>query len=791
MRDTPPSIQDGKYGWEPDSGDNFSSPGDAESGMDDKTAIKLGVECYTAASAWINSGRRAQWADSLRAFQSRHPSGSKYLSRDYTYRSTFFRPKTRAMVRKAEAQTAAAFFSNEDVVSIQPHDDDDPQQKASAEILQSLIQYRLTNTIPWFATLVGARQDCEVMGLCVGKAYWRYAERVSHQEMRPKLDESGQMTYGDDQMPITESVDVMEKTEDRPVIDLIASENFMFDPGADWRDPVATSPYVIELIPMYLADVRQRIKKGDWNDVAESALRSAVDLNSDSTRRAREQGRVPGQEDDTQRPRDFDICWVRENIIRWEGEDWHYFSVGEAGTLLTGPRLLREVHLHGERPYRVGFVVLETHKTHPSSKVELVRGLQGLANEEANARLDNVKLALNPRQFVRSGSGVDISDLRTFMPGKVVIIPAKGDEPISNTIMWDRPPDVTASSYAEQDRINLDFDELAGDFSNTSVQANQAQQQSATGMNLMSGMATGMNEYELRCFAETWVEPMLKLLIKLEQAYETDPAILTIAGNKAQLWQKYGINEITDELLNCQVTIRVNVGIGSTNPQLKLRNFMTGADALGKMYGPTVAMGTNFEEVSKEVFAMLGYKDGARFFKPDFDPRVQMLQQQLQELQDKSKAPPPADQSKVQAAQITAQSKMQERASQDATDKWQAQLEMQKTQFEAETEARMQQQQFAHEREMEVFKAQQEAARDEAERQHAMILAHSQRQFDAQREEHQAAQKTNEQQFGAQREDAGHQHMQAMAEGIKAIQTHMTKPRMIVRDENGKVAGLQ
>jgi hypothetical protein len=48
-----------------------------------------------------------------------------------------FRPKTRATVRKHEAVAAEAFFSTRDVVNIEPQDDNDPVQKASADCTRS------------------------------------------------------------------------------------------------------------------------------------------------------------------------------------------------------------------------------------------------------------------------------------------------------------------------------------------------------------------------------------------------------------------------------------------------------------------------------------------------------------------------------------------------------------------------------------------------------------------------------------------------------------------------------
>jgi hypothetical protein len=699
---TPPSIQDGPYGFEPQDAAGFGGDEQREGSiLNDADAKRIGNQTWHASTNWINAGRRARWNDSLRAFGNLHPSGSKYLSGDYRFRSTLYRPKTRAMVRRDEAATASAFFSNEDVVSITPGDDDDQQQLASAEILKALMQYRLSDApaearIPWFLTLVGARQDCEVMGICISKVIWEYEERFLKTEMRPKLGQDGMPVWNDKlRQQEFESVDLFQKIKDRPAINLLAPENFRFDPGCDWRNPVMASPYLIEMDPVYVQDALERMESQrgappEWNNVPISALRGSNDLADDVTRRSREPGRIPGKDADGGKPADFDIAWTRLYTMRWGGQDWVYRTLASSGEVLESPRPIKEVYLHGERPYTVGCVVLETHKTYPSSKVELTADLQRAANQDWNSRFDAVMLSLQPRQFVREGSGQDANDLRTFMPGKVVWVNSKAGEPLQNVITWDRPPSVDAASFQEQDRINLDWDDLTGAFTNSSVQASQIQQQSATGMNLMSGEASGLNEYELRLFAETWVEPTLRLLIKVLQAYESDPVVLGLAGKKAQLFQRFGINHITDELLNGGVTVRCNVGIGATNPSMKLRNFATGADILGKIFGPAAAMGANFEEVSKEVFGLLGYKDGARFFTPGFDPRVVMLQQQMAKMQKGAHAGPtaaPPDPTKVQSTQIQTQGKLEEQRMKSATDEKVAMIDLQARQMEEQGES--------------------------------------------------------------------------------------------------------
>jgi hypothetical protein len=159
-----------------------------------------------------------------------HPQGSKYLSDAYRARSKFFRPKTRAAVRKNEAIAAEAFFQTEDVVSVTAPDDDDPAQQASAEILKELLNYRLTKSVPWFLTLIGGYQDAQVQGLVCSYQYWEFNAA---------------------------------KKIDRPCVKLRPIENIRFDPSADWTDPVNTSPYFIDMIPMYVKDVQARSKMID------------------------------------------------------------------------------------------------------------------------------------------------------------------------------------------------------------------------------------------------------------------------------------------------------------------------------------------------------------------------------------------------------------------------------------------------------------------------------------------------------------------------------------------------
>jgi hypothetical protein len=317
-------------------------------------------EAWRSSTDFYTSGIQSQWDKNLRNWQGRHPADSKYNSPTYATRSRLFRPKTRANTRKNEAAAASAFFSTQDVVSITAADEANDAQRASAAVVQALLQYRLTETIPWFLTCVGAKQDTEVYGACFSRQAWRYEEREV-KWLEPKTQEvtgpDGQAfddhVHDENGTPVYNEMSGWEVVRDEPEIDLIPPENVRFDPGADWRDPISTSPYLIVRWPLYAGDVKARAlaensKTGnpDWIAVSDADLGKARTTVPDQTRQTR-QGNRPDPQDQQTGISDFETVWVNEVVIRWQGRDWHYYTLGEDGTVLSRDvRPLEEVYPH-------------------------------------------------------------------------------------------------------------------------------------------------------------------------------------------------------------------------------------------------------------------------------------------------------------------------------------------------------------------------------------------------------------------------------------------------------------
>lgn len=606
---------------------------------DERDWLQIARVAYMDSTDYFEANHRAQQERNLHLFQSRHPPGSKYLTDDWKNRSRLFRPKTRAGVRRSEAAAAAAFFTTQDVVSVSASDDNNAKQQASAEIGKELLQHRLTKTIPWFLTLVGAWQATRVSGIVASRQSWVYEQRVKGKRLQPVIDEmTGQPMIDEFSVPIMEEVEEIEVLKDEPEIRLFPVENIRFDPAADWIDPINSSPYLVVLHPVYVVDAKARMKKIDpktgqpeWFELDDAELVKGRTGQADSVRMARQGGSQDSTADN--RPlRDFDVIWVHENFIRLDGDDVVYYTVGTEA-LLSKPRPVKDVyHFDRVRPYVLGRSQIEAFRTVPASSVELTQDLQVMANEVANQRIDNVKLAMNARYFARRGTDVDYESLKRNVSGSVTLM----KDPEKDVVVH-RAPDVTSSAYVEQDRINVDFDELSGIFSAGSVQSNRQLNETVGGMKLLAGDAAGLGEYDLRTFTETWVEPVLRQILQLEQRFETNVTLLTLAGQKAQIAERFGINEITDEVLEQELTLTVSVGIGATNPIDKMQKFMLGADAMSKLFGEQFAMMADPIEISKEIFGNMGYRDGARFFKKDdngetVDPKLAMAQKVIEKL---------------------------------------------------------------------------------------------------------------------------------------------------------------
>lgn len=580
--------------------------------------LGLAREAFEASETWMNANTRQAWMRNLAAYRNEHPAGSPFYSDAYRHRAKYFRPITRGLVRSIQSAAAQAFFSSADIVSLDPEDDDNPIQADAAKLMKHLLNYRLDKTLPWYRIVLGAIADAAVLGSVVSHQCWEFEEEVVSETENPLTGE------------VVKEV-VLRK--DKPHVRLVPAENFRISPAADWLDPVGTSPYVIELIPMFVCDVMERMTRNDqktgeprWRQMDESAVLSlGAKTAFEPVRMAREgKGRIDPKATNSETVQKFRVIWVHRNIVRWNGKDWLYYTAS-TNALLSDPVPLADVipwAEHGERDYVAGALEIETDRPYPAGPVELIQGLQGIANEIRNQRTDNVRQVMNSRLLVKSNASTDLQALMRNVPGSAITT----NDPVGD-VRELTVKDVTASSYNEEDRVNLDIDDLTGRMSGSTVQSNRRLNETVGGMELMAQGGTQVREMELRNFVETWYEPVLRQLCRLEAYYETDAIALSVASKRA------GLQEIMPEYFEQQFPVKVNVGMGATNPAQRLNRFVLAVRTAVELV-PNAAGQANAGEITKEIFANAGYEDGSRFFNFDQpapaapDARAEALQAQ-------------------------------------------------------------------------------------------------------------------------------------------------------------------
>ena len=564
--------------------------------------LALAKEAFDASTTYIDANCRQDWDYSLRAFRNEHAAGSKYLSDEYRARSRLFRPKTRSIIRKNEAAAFQAAFSNRENVQVTPSNPDDLMNVAAAAAMKEVMEFRLSRSIPAFEIYLGGVQDAQTTGTVCSYQYWEY-------EVRP----DGR------------------KVKDKPCIELRPIENIRLDMGASWLDPVGTSPYFCDIVPMYVCDVRAMMKNKDdktgkpkWKNLKDDVILKARPDVMDSTRKSR-LGEKQDPHDEVTGIKSFDVVWV----MRWfmknsQGEDQCFYTLGTE-ELLTEANPIESVYFHGERPYVIGYALLETHKALKSSLPVLTRPLQQETNQIANSRSDNVQFVLNKRWLVARGRQTDVNSLTRNVPGGVTLT----TDP-KNDIVESNWPDVTSSAYVEQDRLSSEFDDLAGNFSPSTKVANNAVNDTLGGSRMASAGAGLMTEYLLQTINHTWWTPVLRQLSKLEQYYETDEVILKICANKAKLFPRFGLSRISDDLLMNEVTVSVDMAMGDPNQRLQKFLMATNAAMAVTAQAPP---GMNVMEIRKEIYSNAGYRDGARFVNDQQDPRLLKAMQMIQQLQ--------------------------------------------------------------------------------------------------------------------------------------------------------------
>lgn len=602
----------------------------AEPLFSDGEVLEMIRDAAQIARTYVQHHKLSEWETAQKLYGSQHPEGSKYTKESYKNRSKYFKPKTRAAVRKGLVATAAALHSSPGVISVKAGNEADPMQRANAALLAKLLEIRFNSKspktgVPWFMVSLAARLQTQVMGAVVSKQSWSYkTKRWTETVWQPAVREDGSPVIDFDGSPIEieAEVDRVKVIENKPVIDLVPVENVLVSPASNWLDPVQSTPVLIVKSPMLFDDLKAMMELDDgtpWREVEDSKLASALysDREVSGLQAAREGDGTSRQQDFTRRgPGKHgganQVIDVWDCYFRVDGEDYQCWTLGD-NTILSEPVPTEEAHpaLNGQRPYVMGFETIEPFVLYPEAPVISWKPSQDEINDFSNLHMDATRKSIYPTAKVKSGRQIDMKAVQRSDSHGILLV---RDE---NDVTWDRPPGPPPQAFQEVALLSNDFDDLAGAFSAGSVQSNRDLNETATGMKLIAANAGATSELDLRVYVETWAERVVSQVVMLEQYYEDDETLLTVAGQQAKIFQKFGIDQITDDMLSSQVNVTVNVGIGSSDPIQQLTKFKAGMEMLMPFFGIAKEEGgfkLNFEEIFSEILGKAGYPEGAGRF---------------------------------------------------------------------------------------------------------------------------------------------------------------------------------
>lgn len=596
----------------------------ADTAQIDAVFLQLARDNYNSSQDFYQTSLQPTWQRNAAHWNNQHEPGSKYHGEAYAKRSSLFRPVVRTSERTSSAAAAVALFSTKEMLSVKARDASSEEKQYGATVVKHMLEYRLKHDLNWYLTALGAWQDSRVYGPCVSYVAWDFQRRQHDGKM----------------------------LRDNLVIDLVAPEFLRIDPASDWRDPIRTSPYVIRIVPMYVEDVISRMNADTdhaWIKYQESEIRSAgstTDQLYDAVRKAREGNNRLDSQDTQNHEQSYNTVYCHENFVRVDGEEYVYWTLG-IHKMLSRPVPLESVYPHGRRPLVYGYSVIEAHKVSPNSTSELISDLQKFTNDISNQRIDNVRLALNKRYIIKRGAQVDLAALARNVPGGSVLTDnPERDVTVINT------PDVTSSSYAEQERLQLEANELTGTFSGATVQANRALNETVGGMQMLSDGANQLQEFDLKTWVNTWVDKTLELAMLNIQYFETDENVIRLAGEQAlQKFPRLQQQPPSMDALWLQpIDLEVDVGFGATSPTQRINNLTQAIGAVTQLV-PDFGAQLKFDAISHEIFGAAGYGDGSRFVKtPD---------ELAQEQANMPPPPPTPEEVKLQIAQMQLQGQMQ------------------------------------------------------------------------------------------------------------------------------------
>jgi len=248
------------------------------------------------------------------------------------------------------------------------------------------------------------------------------------------------------------------------------------------------------------------------------------------------------------------------------------------------------------------------------------RATQERTNKIVNQRLDNVDLVLNKQGFYNGNDNlINTKKLQVSRPGQW----HKCADTVTS-VRWMDTPDVTASSYKEEELAKQDFREATGAIANLMPEVG-SEHRTAMGIQLLQGAAGMRFRPVLRRLEIDLIQQLAMFFFSNLKQFMTDAQWVQITGKQGQVEPI----QITPEELQQKVFF-IPTGISETmNKETTVGQLIRFKEIT--MQDPTV----NRQEINKRIAELMGFKDIQKLMTPIKTPQGGLSPDQQMQIQQR------------------------------------------------------------------------------------------------------------------------------------------------------------
>lgn len=437
----------------------------------------------------------------------------------YPWQSTVFVPQTYSTVETIVPRILDAIFAEQRPVGVEPFGAEDV---LNAEIIEELLNYQIKRIglRPFVSTI----KDCVMYGTGIIKVGWRVDEKV----ITAKKDDVNQYILTGS--PTKTEKDVV-KVYDGP--ELIPVDLFEFFPDPEAVD-IEDARYIIERFYKPRKYLKELEKQGIYKNIDDIPQQGA-NLKERDERQANINFHNPINNNEME---DNDVIellelWTDERVI----------------TLANKHTIIRnEINPYwdGVKPYVKMVLVPVQNEFYGIGAIEPMQYLQHELNDKRNQRLDNVNMSMN-RMWMWNTSYHLPNGTASLISRPHGIIPVEGmvGDDVRRALRPLDIPDVTQSSYVEEDIIKRDIQIATGvnDYFAGNSAPDSRLNKTATGISLTLAQAQARFKYSIDLISESFKKIIEKIFARDKQ-FLPDDYVIRLFGEAGYVFKEIGIDNL-------------------------------------------------------------------------------------------------------------------------------------------------------------------------------------------------------------------------------------------------------